>query len=153
MGRNEPSLDVRRFLRSAAGDSWPAELTDELDEAKIVERLHQLHGSDDTWIASLREQEGWVGDALARLVGRELEQAHRLMQPFGRLLDELAEEAADLGLLGALAEFVLDRRDLEPADRGLLKAALRDAAAAAAQAWARIDQARCLLATIDGGDS
>lgn len=59
------------------------------------------------------------------------------------------------GVLRFLRSLDRDRSpaDLEPAERGLLEQAIRDAAAAGAQAWARVDQVQILLSSIDGGAS
>ena len=148
--RNEPMFEMLQFLRSVSPEPLPDDLTDELDEAAIVTRLQQLGEADDAWIAHAREHEGWIGHVFERLNGNALEHAYRLTQAASGLFDELAEKATDLGLWAALARLALDdRTDLELAERELFEDALRDAAAAGARAWARIDQARCLLAPID----
>lgn len=55
-----------------------------------------------------------------------------------RLLDELAEEAADLGAWAALAEQALDGADLDPVDAVEVRRALEVAASAGAAAYAAL---------------
>jgi hypothetical protein len=146
----EDRMGLLQFLRSVAPEPLPDDLNTETDERVILDRLAQLDGSD-AWVAGLREHLGWVGQAIERLNDGAPLHAYAATQPLIGLLDDMAERAADLGLCGGLVQFVLNQRDdLEPPVSELLTDALRDAAAAAAEAWARVDQARCLLSSIEG---
>jgi hypothetical protein len=122
------TLDDLRETASVAGESWPV---------RMLDRLR------------------WERDVLVRLHRGAVEYGDRsFARPLSELLDELGEEAADLGAWTTIADHVLNARDdLEDEQRSLVAQALRDAAVAGARAWARIDQARALLAGAEGDES
>lgn len=93
----------------------------------------------------------WVDHACRRLEAGEQEYAGSwATRGLCELLNELAEEAADIGAWAVLAEQALDQRDdLEGCEREALHTDLLDAARKGARAWARVAHARDLLETID----
>lgn len=151
----EPAFAPLAFLRSVA--PLPGGLVPDTDAAVVLARLQELHeagrleeAGDPGWAVHQLELVRWANHALERLSRGAIEYHDAsLHRPLADLLDELAEEAADLGAWGALAQHALDGcGDIEPDARELLAATLRDVAGAGAVAWARIAQARDLLGTL-----
>jgi hypothetical protein len=151
---NELPDGVLRFLRSLEADRWPADLDEELtNPAAVLERLRSLGvADDDAWIARTLEREQWIGHVLRCLNDGAVDhETSPGTSPLGVLLAAVATATVALGAQAGLAECALNARgDLEPSERELLEQAVRDAAASAARAWARVDQAQCLLDTIEG---
>jgi hypothetical protein len=115
-----------------------------------LEQLREVASeNDESWPVRMLDRLRWERQVIDRLNRGAIEYGNRSFErPLGELLDELSEEAADVGGWAAIAHHALRSRgmNLEGDERELIARALRDAALAGAQAWARIDQARALLA-------
>jgi hypothetical protein len=120
-----------------------------IDDYVTLEQLREAASAhDESWTVSILEREKWVRHALGRLQRGAVEHGNcSFARPLAELFDDLSDRAADLGAWSAIAHQAMSDRsvDLEVDERELIAQALRDAAVAGAQAWARIDQARAIL--------
>jgi hypothetical protein len=127
-----------------------------VDESLAMDDLREAAtANDDGWPVRILDRLRWERHVLVRLHRGAIEYGDRsFARPLIELLDELSEEAADLGAWAVIADHALNGlEDLEDEQIVLIAQALQDAAVAGANAWARIDQARALLAAAEGETS